>query len=203
MIYALIWFNIRKTKESEASILGKIFTNYLHSVTASATFNVEYPQFMKDTFEPAQTISQSSDAILSFDCFIEDFKLNIFGSSEYIMKTFLACLLPLVIITMFSLLFALWKLVKRDSSLQRNFVVSSITIIYFMHPSLTEKTLSLFRCVTIYVKKRLLYDLELICWEGAHQYWGIFLAIPMLFVCFGCPIIGIILLWKNRNSLND
>jgi hypothetical protein len=57
LIFALIWFNIRKYKESESSILGKIFTNYVHTVTATVSFNVEYPQFVKDSFEPAQMMS--------------------------------------------------------------------------------------------------------------------------------------------------
>jgi len=42
-IYVLIWFNIRKTKESEFSILFKIMTNYLQTATAAMSFNITYP----------------------------------------------------------------------------------------------------------------------------------------------------------------
>ena len=44
LIMMLIFFNIRKHKESEASIVGKILTNYLHMISTSASFNIAYPK---------------------------------------------------------------------------------------------------------------------------------------------------------------
>ena len=42
-IGALIYFNIRKKKESGTSIVGKIFMNYLHMVSTSFSFNIAFP----------------------------------------------------------------------------------------------------------------------------------------------------------------
>ena len=81
LCYLLIWFNIRKTKESEFSILSKIFTNYLQTVTATMSFNVTFPTFILDLFYPVRYVGAGSDVILSFDCFINDWKLNGFGDS--------------------------------------------------------------------------------------------------------------------------
>jgi len=100
-IYTLIWFNIRKTKESEFSILFKIMTNYVQTASAAMSFNISYPQFIKTVFTPAQFIGQTSDVILSFDCFLHDFKINFFSNSQYIMKSFISCLLPLFIMAFF------------------------------------------------------------------------------------------------------
>ena len=46
-IFILVVFNIRKSKESEFSILTKIATNYFQTVTATLSFNVEYPESFK------------------------------------------------------------------------------------------------------------------------------------------------------------
>ena len=51
-IMMLIIFNIRKTKESEASILGKILMNYMHMVSTSFTFNIAFPRQFSDAFSP-------------------------------------------------------------------------------------------------------------------------------------------------------
>ena len=70
IIMVLILFNIRKQKESEASIVGKILTNYLHMISTSASFNIAFPKQFYEFFSPAKQIAQSTDTILSFDCFI-------------------------------------------------------------------------------------------------------------------------------------
>ena len=198
IIYFLIWFNIRKTKESEASILGKIFTNYIHSITATSNFNFAYPQFIKDSMEPAKQVGASQDTMLSWDCFIDDFAMGIFADSNFIRKAVLSFLLPVAIIAFFVSIFLIYKFFRRSSQLKRNIVISLITIIYFMHPSITEKTLSMFRCTTVYEDSRLLYDLELKCWVGQHRVWALGLALPMLILCYSFPVVGIVgLTWKR------
>ena len=151
IIGILVWFNIRKVKESHISILSKIFTNYIHTVTAAVGFNVRYPQVIKDVFKPANDVSSATESILSVDCFLNDLNLNFFGSSEYIFKTFASSLVPLAIILLFVLILVVCKLIRKDKlNMGRSVIISIITIVYFLHPSITEKSLSLFRCDMIY-----------------------------------------------------
>ena len=56
VILVCIWFNIRKKTESEASITNRIFTNYLHSITASVSFNLTFPSIVKATMSPLSRI---------------------------------------------------------------------------------------------------------------------------------------------------
>jgi len=201
VIYLLIWFNIWKTKESEFSILFKILTNYLQTATAAMSFNITYPQFIKTIFTPAQFIGSSTDVILSFDCFINDFKINFFSQSQYIMKSFVSCVIPVFIATFFILIFVVWKLIWRSkSSLKRNTTVVLITVIFFLHPSLTEKAFSFLRCVDIYETSRMLFDLEIKCWKGTHTYWAGAFAIPMVVICFLIPTIALVWMLLNRKN---
>ena len=52
VIYFMIWLNIWKIKESEFSILTKILTNYIQTITATISFNIEYPEVLKKVFSP-------------------------------------------------------------------------------------------------------------------------------------------------------
>lgn len=103
---------------------------------------------------------------MSFDCFIND--LNIFfGSSQYIMKSFLTCMLIVPLILLFFVIFTVLKLIRKKTLYFRGLVVILITIMYNQHPTITEKVLSIFRCVNIDDVSRVKYDLNLLCWQGS------------------------------------
>jgi len=63
----LIIINIRKTSESELSILLRIMTNYLQLITTSLTLTASYPDSLFDFFVPAQIFGANSEVFLSFD----------------------------------------------------------------------------------------------------------------------------------------
>ena len=143
--------------------------------------------------------------MVSFDCFIQDFKINFFGSSEFIMKGFLSCFTPIVFVVTFSGVWAGWKIIRANKvDFKRYVVISGITILLFFHPTLTEKTLSLFKCISIDGRKRLIYDLELVCWEGTHLKWALFFWTPM-FVCWviGIPVVTVGFLASRRNQVHS
>ena len=201
-ILMLIFFNIRKQKESEVSITGKILTNYFHMVSTSLSFNIAFPKQFYQLFSPVQTMASSSDTILSFDCFIEDVKIGIIQQSEYLSKTLISCLLPLGVYLIFILIFGLLKLIRKQSNFLRNIVISFITILYFFYPTLTEKVIGLFHCTTIENSSRFTDDLELECWKGIHLNFATFLGIPMIIIwVLGIPILGITFLVINRKKI--
>ena len=101
------------------------------------------------------------------------------------------------------LLFVIWKLIWwNKTDLKRNLVVCLITIILFLHPTLTEKSFSLLRCVNIYKIAWLQNDLEIECWKGTHIIWAAGFALPMIVVCFSVPFIGILWMLINKKRLD-
>lgn len=82
-------------------------------------------------------------------------------------------------------------------------MVVVITVLFFLHPSLTEKSFSFLRCVDIYETSRLQNDLEVSCWKGKHTLWAAGFAVPMLVICFSFPLFGIIWMLINRKRLQD
>lgn len=202
-VATFIFLNLRKTKETFSSLASRILVNYLHCVSASFSYNLAFPTFMTESMSPLQKLGESSETIVSFDCFIEDFKMNLFGSSEYTMKAFLSSIVPVVIAIIISVGFVVWKLIRKDkTSLSRGITVSIITLLYFFHPQLTAKALSFFKCSEIAGENRLMYDLEMVCWKDSHFYWAAFYWSPM-FLCWviGLPLLGIVFLQINRKKV--
>ncbi|CAI2366740.1 unnamed protein product [Moneuplotes crassus] len=66
----IIIANIRKTTESDFSILLRILTSYLQIITTSMSMTTKYPSSMAIIFLPIERIGGSSQTFLSFDCFI-------------------------------------------------------------------------------------------------------------------------------------
>ena len=61
-----------------------------------------------------------------------------------------------------------------------------------------------FRCLDIDGTKRLLEDLEVICFSRLHNFFSFAVAIPSIFGwCIGIPIFALILLIRDRKRLDD
>jgi len=93
----LIIINVRKTEESQLSVLLRIFTNYLQLVTTSMSMSVSYPNSLSVIFDPFKRLGGSSDTFLSFDCFITDYEIKGPFESNAIFKLFLLAFLPIII----------------------------------------------------------------------------------------------------------
>jgi len=143
--------------------------------------------------------------IMSFDCFLQETKLLIFGESTILLKALLISVMPIVIVLFFYfILFCLKLCLWWRISLKRLLVVCLITIIFFVYSNISSLIISLFSCTSINGVSRLSRDLELICWEGKHLAWTLGFALPLVVVwVFGMPFSGILFLsvfWKRVES---
>ena len=66
-LIVLIIINIKKRKESQMSILLRIFTNYLQLIATTMSYGFKYPDFIYDTLYPVERAGSSSESFLSFD----------------------------------------------------------------------------------------------------------------------------------------
>ena len=88
LIY-LIFSNLRKQEENQSAIIDKILTNYFHMVSALLSFNIPFPKFLYSLFKLIKDHTPRIETILSFDCFVQDTKIGIASSSEYLSRVFL------------------------------------------------------------------------------------------------------------------
>jgi len=93
----IIVINIKKSKESQVSVLLRIMTNYLQLVTTSLSFSTNYPKTIEDIFAAFKQVGGASNTFLSFDCFITDYEIKYPFPSNMFLKVFLAALLPIIL----------------------------------------------------------------------------------------------------------
>ena len=104
----IIAINVRKTKESQVSVLFKIMTNYLQLITTTMSFSTRFPENITSMFSAFEEVGGASDTFLSFDCFVTDYDIKGPFPSNSLFKIFLAAFLPLILTV---IVFSIWLLV--------------------------------------------------------------------------------------------
>ena len=203
----IVVINIRKSKESDMSVLLRILTNYVQLITASISGNIKYPDAITSIFSPAGQVGGSSDTFLSFDWFFSYNQVIKVFSSVSIFKLFLTGTLPLVL-TMLSF----WTLmsvyfIKKNlfPSIWRNLIISFISILLLLHPKLASSSLSIFQWVQIdSTHQRVRIDTSIECYSLEHLKWWFLIGFPILAVwVVSIPAIGLFLLFKNIHRGSD
>ena len=142
-----IILNVRKTEESQFSVLLRILTNYLQLITTTMSMSLSYPPTLTSIFGPITRLGGSSDTFLSFDCFATDYEIKGPFESNSILKLFLLAFLP---IALFIIVALIWLIIyainkKYVKNLTRNLVISGISIVFLLHPKLTQQSINTFR----------------------------------------------------------
>jgi hypothetical protein len=197
----LIIINIRKTKESEISVLMRILTNYLQLITTSISFQTTYPASLTDIFYPVDKVGSSTETFLSFDCFASDYEIKGPFPSTLMLKMFLSALLPIILFSVVTVIWLALFLIKRKwiLSLERYMVITFISILFLLHPKLAEQSLNFFQWVEIDKGvRKVSMDTSIDCYSHEHFKWLILIPLPIFLVwVIGFPLMALFLLFKN------
>ncbi|CAI2370232.1 unnamed protein product [Moneuplotes crassus] len=206
-VMMLIVINIRKTKESELSVLLRILTNYLQLIFTSLSLSSSYPVSMIQFFEATNRFGDASQTFLSFDCFIRDYQITSPFSSNAILKVFLLSILPLILFGVVALIWIILYFIKRKyvKTLQRNLAISFISILFLLHPKLTEQSLGLLRCVEIDEgDRRVRIDTSIKCYSSDHILYIATISSPILIIwVILLPVTALILLFIYIKRQSD
>ena len=203
----IIIINVRKTKESQVSVLLKIMANYLQLITTSMSFASNFPSMLIEMLVPARRLGNSSETFLSFDCFITDYEIKGPFPSNVFLKIFLAAFLPIVLLLLVTVIWLIvhYTIRKWAPNLTRSIIISFISILFLLHPKLTELSLSIFRCIEIdegISKVRI--DASIDCYSSEHFKWIMALSVPIfIFWVVMPPLIAFVLLYKNIKKQED
>ncbi|CAI2368858.1 unnamed protein product [Moneuplotes crassus] len=200
-LMVLIILNVNKTKESNLSVLLRIMTNYFQLIFTSLSLTSSYPTSLISFFDIFAKFGDASEPFLSIDCFIRDSEIKGPFDSNAIFKLFLLMLLPLILSAIVTLIWIVIYAVKRKyvKSLQRNLAISFISILFLLHPKLTEQSLGLFRCIDVNVDdSRVRVDTTMKCYSSEHIFWLFVVSGPILIVwVVSLPLMALFLLYKN------
>ena len=116
-------------------------------------------------------------------------------------------LLPLILFAVIALIWIALYLLKHKyvKSLQRNLAISFISILFLLHPKLTEQSLGLLRCLDVSSDdSRVRIDTSIKCYSGEHMKWIFMITVPILTVwVVVLPLISLILLYYNIKKADD
>jgi hypothetical protein len=197
----LITINVRKTEECQVSALFRIMTNYIQLLTTSMSFSSSFPESLTDIFSPASRVGGASDTFLSFDWFITDYDVRGPFPSNSLFKLFLSALLPIILTLVVSLIWLGVHFVYRKWApvLLRCLIISFISVVFLLHPKLTEQSISLLRWVEIDEgKSRVRIDTSIEWYLAEHFLWLWALTLPILIIWVAaCPLVALLLLVKK------
>jgi hypothetical protein len=113
---------------------------------------------------------------------------------------------PVLITAFFILIRGLANILKSGSpNIQPKMIISvGFITFWFFQCEIVNDLFGTLACVDVKGKKRLLDDLNIICWEGDHMLMVNYLTIPGIIVyIFVMPIIMIWLIKKDSNLIKD
>jgi len=94
--------------------------------------------------------------------------------------------------------------------MKRYLFISFISIVFLLHPKLTEQSINAFRCLEIDDRDDIEYtkvsrmDTNISCYSGTHLKWCILIALPMILIwVVALPVGCMIILFKNMNKENS
>ena len=188
-------------------------TNYLQILAISMSFNLNFPEYMTNAFSRASSVGNSAGILLSVDwLLLKSIFVDYFNNIAYLKLAGIA-LIPIALIGTSAISFRL-IFFKDTHKFLRYLWVTSITIFFVLHPTLTAYCLRIFKWDYIgNGMQRVEMDIRTECWSPQHLKWifilgksfiFMILGIPMLIIyAIGFPVAIFIILYANRSRLND
>ena len=84
--------------------------------------------------------------MFSFDCFVATKSVAADPLFTYSLKAILAMLSPILIFALYVIIWGILVIIKKTTEYKNKLIVSGITILFLMHPSLMFISLSMFNC---------------------------------------------------------
>ena len=171
------------------------------------SFRAKFPVSLTQLFGPINMFGSTSDTYLSYDWFISNIQVTLFTPSVQLFKIVLTGLMP---ICLFAIYLAIWGLLyyvmnKWFSSIKRNLIISIISIIFVLHPTITKSWLQIFECTLVDANdKRMNLYMEYKWYSKEHLFWIGTVAIPILVVwVIGAPVLALVILYKHRKNHDE
>jgi hypothetical protein len=197
----LIAINVRKRKENEVSVLIRIMTNYLQLMVTIMSFTPVFPKTLFAVLAPVKRLGDASETFLSFDWFVTDYEIKGSFPSNEIFKIFLTAFMPIFITMITGMIWIAVKIImpKWAPDLKRCWIISFVSIMFFLHPKLAEESLKVFRWIDIDEgSQRARIDTRMNWYSNEHLFWWVVLGLPILTVwVVGAPLTALILLIRN------
>jgi len=178
-----------KQLKNVQSVYYKILMNHLQLIMLTASFNLNWPDLVLNFFESSRPAAEVTNQAFSLDCFIdtreegeEKDEGNQYSRIFFLKLGFLSILPALLLVLTWGFWMAYARLKRKPIVFESRFSSTLIILLFLVHPTIVTFMFDVFNCKEIDGSQRILKDLEVECWKGAHFVWGYFCALPSIFV---------------------
>jgi hypothetical protein len=200
-IMILVTINVRKTKESEVSILIRILMNYLQLISTVLSFAPAFPDSIYFFLYPTYQLGGASESLLSFDCMFPDYDVRLIFSTNRLLKVFLTAVLPIILTVIISVIWLIiyYSFPKYALELKRCLIITFVSTIFILYSKLAEQSISVFRWIELDDNvSRARIDTDIEWYSPDHVFWCVFLGLPVMIIwVVGAPVTALVLLYKN------
>ena len=188
-------------EKAQHSLLLKILMNYFQLVMLMGAYNLNWSKLTKKLLDIQDSAGGFAEQILYFDCLIDNYNEN----DDFYSKLIRMALLPLGLLILSSVLWAIYACVKRSTSILKNEMVGSATILFFLvHPSVIRSMFAALNCEEVDSGEYWLLSLQLRCWLGAHTKYALTVALPSILIWgIAVPALILLFLYRHRTKLDD
>jgi len=185
-------------EERQDTMLLKILLTHLQTVSLASGFELAWPPALTKFLGGLDAVSSLSDNLVSIGCEFE--------SQRFFWSTLAFLSSPIMLVTGCGIVWiVLWLRGKKGRKQAADgFVVSTIALMFLLHPSLCRKVFLLFTCRRVDDKSLLLADLQVECGSSKQVVWMLGLGLPtMAAYVMGIPAAAFVLLRKSRGELDE
>ena len=144
----------------------------------------------------------SSDTFLSFDWFITDYEIKGPFDSNPVFKLFLLAFLPVMLFLLVALIWMIIYLINSNlvHNMKRYLIISFISIVFILHPKITEESINSFRWFKIDEggERVSRIDTDIEWYSFTHLKWWLIISLPIIIIwVISLPLFGLILLSRH------
>ena len=150
----------------------KIFISFLQLTSLATTMNIPWPTNYRNLFRAQSAVSSVGEAFLDARCALYDDTTTVSIADIEYMKTIAYGILPFILIV-FSIvgwIIYAWTYEIKIEERKAMTVGTIVLLFYLIYPSVTSRTLALWRCEYIeHVGNIFIIDPETLCNDEKHQ----------------------------------
>jgi hypothetical protein len=184
------------------SVLIKILMNYFQLMMLTSVIKVRWPEPFYDLMSIQEQIGSNTGKLLSVDCLIQ----TATEVDPYYINQLASFLAPLVLGLLITLLWSLISLfISNKARVLKPLITSLVVVFFILHPGISSSALSIVSCYELEEGEYWntdSFNIQCFTEEYGKDYYAIFV-LDVVFWTIGMPVVAYVMLWKNRNQLDD
>ena len=150
------------------SIYLKIWINYSQMISIIYNLNLKWPYYVGNYLNVNGNLGSISTQILSLDCLISDYKLNI---RAIYLKAVTNITVYVIFVSVAGIFFFFRKFVLRKKNQLYKYIILIIALSIMIQPNSIKETSDIFSCQPILERSYLIQQMSVECYTNSHMDW--------------------------------